>query len=373
MKRESGTALITVLMIFAIAAFLATVVAEHQQMDIRRSANMISNDQAMQYALAAEELAKIVLIEDRLQDSKPKRSGNTEPVDGLGDMWNSPMLSTWKPIDAGQVRGKLYDLQGKFNINRLLFEKQMMATAGQMGPDGLPVQPAGAAAPTQGRSPRLQLQTLMDYFKVFPQGADLTMVQNFSYRVVDWVDSDNVPSGGDNEGEDDYYLGLQPAYKPRNNLFVDLSELRLLLAGAEVDEGQWQLFTNELAILPPNVPLNINTADQYVLDAVVSGGGGAQGFNAAEFVKAREANGGAFETFTDAEQKGNFPAAAADKCSLNTEYFLLRADAMVDGRMVHMDSVLYRPSAVAKSAAAQTNSDKSIKVIARKWVKYRPL
>lgn len=367
MLKQSGTALITVLMIFAIAAFLAVTVTEHQQMDIRRTANVMSNDQAMQYALAAEELAKIVLVEDRLQDSKPKKSGNVEPVDGLGDIWNNPALQTWKPIDAGQVRGKLYDLQGKFNINRLLFEKQM----GRVAKPGDPTQQKGETSQPLVRSPRLQLQTLMDYFKVFPQGTDIQMAQAFSSRAVDWLDSDNVPSGGDNEGEDEFYLAQQPGYKPRNNLFVDISELRLLLAGTtEIDEGQWQLFTNEIAILPPNVSLNINTADQYVLDAVL--GASAQGFNAAEFIKARANNGGAFESMSDAQTKGNLQGSA-DNLSLSTEYFLLHADAMVDGRMVHLDSILYRPSAVAKSAAAQADTDKSIKVIARKWVKYRPL
>jgi len=75
--RQSGVALITVMLIVAIATLVAVSMVDRQQLDIRRTGNLVFSDQALEYALGAEAWA-IGLLEQDARDNA---------VDYLGEDW----------------------------------------------------------------------------------------------------------------------------------------------------------------------------------------------------------------------------------------------------------------------------------------------
>jgi len=63
--QEKGVALITVMLILALATILAVSMLSRQQLDIHRSANVFNFEQAYQYVLGSESWAKQILKRDR--------------------------------------------------------------------------------------------------------------------------------------------------------------------------------------------------------------------------------------------------------------------------------------------------------------------
>ena len=63
--QQKGVALITALLIVALATIVSVKIATHLQLDVRRTGNMLASEQATQYVLAAENLLSIALYEDR--------------------------------------------------------------------------------------------------------------------------------------------------------------------------------------------------------------------------------------------------------------------------------------------------------------------
>ena len=79
--------------------------------DQRRSANLFALDQGFEIALGAEAWAADFLRKDA-QESQ---------TDHLGEAWAQPLPPL--PIDegVGTVEGRLEDMQGRFNLNNLVF------------------------------------------------------------------------------------------------------------------------------------------------------------------------------------------------------------------------------------------------------------
>ena len=63
-SRQRGIALITVLLVFALAAIIASDVASRIYRDIRKTSNLINSKQAYHYALAGEQFARQILFRD---------------------------------------------------------------------------------------------------------------------------------------------------------------------------------------------------------------------------------------------------------------------------------------------------------------------
>ena len=78
-KRSSkGVALITVMLIVALIAILATQMTARLQLQMQRTSNLASNQQAYWYAMGAEAFAKRILAQS-FEDN--------EEVTHLGQMW----------------------------------------------------------------------------------------------------------------------------------------------------------------------------------------------------------------------------------------------------------------------------------------------
>ncbi|MCP4699237.1 MAG: type II secretion system minor pseudopilin GspK, partial [Gammaproteobacteria bacterium] len=107
-RRQKGIALITALLIVALATISAAAMVSRQQIDIRRTSNVLNLDQAYLYALGAEEWARRILIRDR----------NNSKIDHLSEDWAIRLPPTM--VEGGGVSGHLQDLQGRFNLNNLV-------------------------------------------------------------------------------------------------------------------------------------------------------------------------------------------------------------------------------------------------------------
>src|SRR5690606_21757212 len=107
-RRQRGIALITALLVVAIATLLAVEMASRERLDIRRTQNLIAGDQAYDLALAAESWALDILRADL-------EEGNE--WDGMQDNWAQPILLP--PFEGAILNMRIEDLQGRFNLNNL--------------------------------------------------------------------------------------------------------------------------------------------------------------------------------------------------------------------------------------------------------------
>jgi len=231
MRRQRGVALITVLLVVAIVTVVSAAMVARQQLSIRASSNQLQARQAWHYALGGEALAQAMLARDLRAGATGEAGANGEAaaVDHLLEPWAQPLPAF--EIDQGEILVRIEDLAGRFNLNDLLRDQQ-----------------PNPAAVEQFRRLLLRLQISAPYAE----------------RLLDWLDPDQQPSG-EYGAEDNAYLALDPPYRSAGRRLHDLSELRLLL---DMREEDFQRLAPHVVALPPNVPLNVNTASAMVLSSL---------------------------------------------------------------------------------------------------------
>ncbi|NKQ09294.1 type II secretion system minor pseudopilin GspK [Pseudomonas sp. SST3] len=228
MRAQRGVALITVLLVVAIVTVVCAGMIARQQLSIRGTANQAQARQAWHYALGGEALAQSMLRRD-LQTSG---NGTDQPaVDHLLEPWALPQPAYDLDEGQGQVQIRIEDLAGRFNLNSLVQQQQ-----------------PNAAALAQFRRLLLRLQ----------------ISEPYAERLLDWLDSDQQPSG-EHGAEDNAYLLLDPPYRTAGRRLEDLSELRLLL---DMRDEDFQRLAPFVAALPADTPLNVNTASAMVLSSL---------------------------------------------------------------------------------------------------------
>jgi general secretion pathway protein K len=213
-------ALVTALLVVAIATVAAVSMASRQQLDIRRTATLLHGEQAWAYVLGAENWARVVLRRD-LSESQ---------IDTLGEDWSTrPPVSF---VEGGSIVGRLIDLQSRFNLNNLVLSNG--------GED----------------------KDAVAYYKRLLRILELD--ERLAEALVDWIDSDinaRFPDGA----EDEAYLSLDPPYRAANRPLADASELRLVKGYTA--EAVAKLLPHVVA-LPVRTTINVNTAGAVVLSAV---------------------------------------------------------------------------------------------------------
>ena len=214
--RERGVALITALLIVSIAAITGVALAARQRLDIRQTANILDRDRAYMVALGGEYWARQVL----------SRDGREGSIDTLGDIWASkPPAIT---VEGGKVWGRVYDLQGRFNLNNLVRDGRHSLL-------------------DVGRFERLLEQLDLDV--------------NLAHAVADWIDPDDV-IGGPGGAEDETYLSRYPAFQTADQPLRSVTEL-MAVEGFNADSVA--KLTPFVAALPSRTLININTAPLEVL------------------------------------------------------------------------------------------------------------
>lgn len=219
-RRQRGVALITAVLIVALATILAVNVGFRGMLDQRRSATLFALDQGYEIALGAEAWAADFLRRDA-QESK---------TDHLGETWAKPLPPL--PIEDGVVEGRLEDQQGRFNLNNLAFHD------GTRNPEAVK-----------------QLERILVALQIEPAWAS---------TMADWVDQDTQPGFPDG-AEDSVYTGQDPAHLAANMPVTRVSELMVLPGfGAE----RYAKLKPYVTALPVGTALNVCTAPGIVLDAL---------------------------------------------------------------------------------------------------------
>ena len=221
-SRQRGVALITAVLIVALATILAIDVTFRGMVDQRRSANLLAFDQGFEVALGAEAWAADFLRQDA-QDSQQ---------DHLGETWAQSMPPL--PIDEGigTVEGRVEDMQGRFNLNNLVFA------------DGTPNEPAIR-----------QLERILTMVEVEP---------TWAVAIADWVDAD-VDPGFPDGAEDSAYTGMDPPHLAANMPVTRASELMVL---PEFGIDRYRRLQPFVTALPVGTKLNVCTAPGVVLDSL---------------------------------------------------------------------------------------------------------
>lgn len=220
--REAGVALITAVLVVALATILAINVTFSGMLDQRRSANLFALDQGFEVALGAEAWAADFLRQD-LQDSQQ---------DHLAEAWAQRLPPL--PIDegVGTVEGRLEDMQGRFNLNNLVFA------------DG-----------TTNEAVVKQLERILSMAEIEPEWAAM---------IADWIDADVNPGFPDG-AEDPVYTGLDPPHLAANMPITRVSELMSL---PDFGPERFHRLRPYVAALPVGTPLNVCTAPGVVLDSL---------------------------------------------------------------------------------------------------------
>ena len=289
-QRSRGVALLTVMLVVALATTTAVAMASRQQLDIRRTENTLYQGQALMYLYGVETWSQQFLAEDRRNNE----------IDHNGEDWavRLPPL----PIEGGQVQGFIEDLQGRFNLNSLN-------------------QPDDSGKLARERFERLLKQ--------------LELNTEIMSTIQDWLDADidpRFPAGA----EDDYYLGQDPAYRTANQNMLSPSELLLL---KDLDKEIYEKLSPHVNALPEATPININTASLEVLMSLTDDMSKA---DIEGLIKKREDN--AYESVEAflAEEVFAGKNVSDEGLSVNSDYFLLQAEADIGHLQQTLTSIFVR-------------------------------
>lgn len=217
--RQRGIALITALVVVAIAAGLAAAMIWETGLDTRRTATLVDGDQAAEYALGVEAWAEVILAR------QAKKNGS---ITALNQIWAQQLPPL--PVDGGEVQGKIEDLQGRFNINNVSL------------PQGL-------------AQFRLLLQAL---------GQDPMLADN----VAAWFGSSAALQS---DAGDDYYTRLQPPYISGRMPMQSISELLLVKGITPAVYAQISPYLCALPLAagtPTPTKINLNTASGPVIQSL---------------------------------------------------------------------------------------------------------
>ena len=286
--RERGVALITAMLITAMATMIAANLAWDNALDVRRTMVLLARDQAIQVALGAESWIINILHQD-LQDND---------TDHLGEIWATELPGL--PIDGGEVFGAVQDLQGRFNINNLIDHD------GAVDEESL----------EQFR--RLLLALGLD--------------QRFAGIAADWLDRDIEPAFPDG-AEDSIYTGMIPPYRAANQTLSSISELAALDG---MDRQTFRILEPHIAALPGRTQINVNTATGAVLQSL------DENLTLADvesLIAEREAGG-----FADIENSFSSLVSAdvVNQIEESTQYFQLKVVVRIDTVRMTLYTVLQR-------------------------------
>ena len=289
-QRNRGVALLTVLLVVALATTTAVAMASRQQLDIRRTENTLYQGQALMYLYGVETWSQQFLADDRRDNE----------IDHNGEDWATRLPPL--PVEGGQVQGFLEDLQGRFNLN----------TLNQSG--------------DAGKLARERFERLL---------RQLDLNTEMISTILDWLDADieaRFPAGA----EDDYYLGLDPAYRTANQNMLSPSELLLL---KDLNKEIYDKLRPFVTTLPANTAININTASVEVLLSL------ADDLSKSEIeslVKKREDK--AYKSVEDFLAEDIFAGKniPLEGLSVNSDYFLLQAQADIGHVQQILTSIFVR-------------------------------
>ena len=218
MRGQRGVAAVTAILIVAVAASAATMMLAQQSAMVDRTLMVASRAQADLYAQAGVDWGRGVLAAD------PRN------VDSLSEGWAQPIAAL--PVDRALVAGGIVDEQGKLNLNNLV---------------------NGA---TKSDPDVRMFRALLASLDLSPELAD---------AVIDWIDA-NHDLSGNGGAENAYYLALPQPYRAANRPMAQVEELYRVRG---FDAKAVARLKPYVSALPARTPLNVNTASDVVLAALL--------------------------------------------------------------------------------------------------------
>ncbi|MFH7809691.1 type II secretion system minor pseudopilin GspK [Acinetobacter sp. BSP-153] len=300
MRFQRGIALITILVMVALATILAATIAKHQRNTAESTAYLMRQNQALLYAKSAEAFFAELLVDD---------AQNAADVDHLQETWAKPMPAF--PVEDGFVSGRLEDQSGKFNLNGLLKS------------DG-----------TVNEAAKLWFEKLLERVGLPAQ---------LSEAVIDWQD-ENDEVGGSMGAESTYYQSLAQGYLPANRPFYNIEQLKLVRG---FEGRNYQLIAPYVSALSSNaLKVNINTAPALVLASIdpkldisaIQNMQKQQQASLKHFSNVSEL--WEIDPFNQIEEEQR--AAVNDFLGVQSNYFKVRIDVMLNERKRQFSSDLVR-------------------------------
>jgi general secretion pathway protein K len=287
-KSDRGVALITAMLISALATIVAANLAWDSALHVRRTTIILNHDQAMQVALGAESWVIGILHQDK-EDSQ---------TDHLGEIWATDLPGL--PVEGGEVFGSVRDLQGRFNVNNLVDQN------GEVEEESLE-----------------QFRRLLNALDIDPRFAGI---------AADWIDTDldaSFPDGA----EDSIYTGMLPPYRAANQSLTSISELAAIEG---MNKQTFDILKSHISALPGRTSVNVNTATAAVLQSLDEN---MSVSDVEALVAEREAGG-----FTDIET--SFASLVApdvlNRLEDSSQYFQLKVIVRIDTVLFTMYSLLQR-------------------------------
>ena len=291
-RDQRGVALITAILVVAIATIAATAMVSSGNIAIHRATTLQDTEKAWWYVEGVEHWVMTILERDR----------EANEVDSLDEPWARPV--DYLPVDEGVLRGRLVDLQGRFNLNNL------------------------------GGGDNATFERYRGHFeRLFAQvdAGDNFQARALAAAIRDWIDADQEPTGFEG-AEDNEYLGLAQPYRAANQPMASLSEL-LLVKGMSPDI--YRKLQPHLATLPAmGTAINVNTATPEVLLSIDP----QPSPELASFLKQRE-----IEPAGELAGVQTLFAAGGPPIRIDSQYFRLESEALIGSSRVGLYSLLYRP------------------------------
>ena len=296
--RQTGVALIMVLLAMALVVLLAAGMTKQQSLRVYKAGHYLAQQQGQSIALGAEEFARRILVRDYEED---KEKGVM--VDSPDEFW--AMHAAVLPLDeSGVAEVQIDDLGGRINLNDL-------------------VTPNGQVDPlTKDRLARLLVALGITGLNVD--------------TLIDWVDPDDQTASAYG-AEDGQYLMAEPGYRAANQPFVSITELRLIEGMTE--EIYVALRPHVSAVPVSGIGINVNAATGPVLMSLHPDLNEAQ----AESIIAKREE-GRFENIQDFLAMPEFSGMGlkASGLTLQTRFFEVVSRITYDNRVVNMVSTVFR-------------------------------
>ncbi len=289
-----------VLLIFAVLAALAVRMSSNHALLIAQSRNHFEADLALNYALGAEDLARVALQQD-FKDSPD--------IDHLGEVW-AQSIPPFEVDEGGYVEVQVSDLNGCFNLNAVVDNAARQILERMLLNAGVP-----------------------DAIRI-------------SYLVQDWVDANSDVDHVTSAESRDYEVA-DPPYRSADQPIYDLSEIHLL-ADLETEQiHQLRALTCVIADDASNV-YNINTAPIELIAALQSG------VTPTDLAGLEEES----RAFADPnELTSAYPvlAPAAPLMGVKSQYFRIDVHAQVGEAVTILSSLAYREPTNGQVAIMQRN------------------
>lgn len=306
--RQDGVALITAILVVAIATLASTALLVSANLAIHRTTALRDTEQGWWLVRGVEAWVLEILRQD----------GAANAHDGLDEAWAQPV--DYLPVDQGFVRGQIMDAQGRFNLNNLAVPNT-----------------------TAYQDQFVRLLASLDS-KVLPQ----SLVAN----IRDWIDPDQNPTPPAG-AEDPVYLNKPLPYRAANAPFASVSEL---LAVEGVTPELYSALMTQCPLVADGPPrpcvtalraaqateINVNTASERILQTLSNPPPDPAALQ--RFLRERqEKSDRDINTFNQRNIYTGVPSTAMPLISVSTRHFLLQGEVLVGASRVALYSLILRP------------------------------